>query len=67
MFSPTLATVGVDNKVSERCKYGMSHPSGFESKKKKDHNFQPTKKQHLLLKERTSSAIVGRLFCKGMF
>ena len=39
MFSPTLATVGVNKKVPERHKYGMSHPSGFESEKEKDCDF----------------------------
>ena len=42
MFCPTLATVGVDKKVPEICKYGMSHPSGFESENR---DFQPTKKR----------------------
>ena len=45
VFSPTLATVGVDKKVPERCKYVTSHPGGFEREKEKDRNFQPTKKQ----------------------
>ena len=43
VFSPTLATFGVD-KVPERRKYGMSDPSGLESEKEKDCDFQPTKK-----------------------
>ena len=47
VFFPTLATVGVDKKVPERRKYGMSHPSGFESEKEKDRDFQPTKKQRM--------------------
>ena len=46
MFSPTLANIGVDKKVPERRKYGMSHPNGFESEKEKDHDFQPTEKWH---------------------
>ena len=45
MFSPTLATVGADKKVPEKRKYGMSHPSGFESEKEKDRDFQPIKKR----------------------
>ena len=43
VFSSTLATFGVD-KVPERRKYGMSDPSGLESEKEKDCDFQPTKK-----------------------
>ena len=33
----------VDKKVPERCKCGRSHPSGLESEKEKDHDFQLTK------------------------
>ena len=45
VFSPTLAIIGVDEKVPERCKYEMSHHNGFESEKNKDCNFPPIKKQ----------------------
>ena len=34
VISPTLATVGVDKKVLERRKYGMSDPSGLRVKKR---------------------------------
>ena len=33
VISPTLATIGVNKKVLERRKYGMSDPSGFESER----------------------------------
>ena len=44
VLSLTLATFSVDKKVQERCKYGTSDRSVFESKKGKEDDFQPTKK-----------------------
>ena len=44
VLSLTLATFSVDKKVQERCKYGTSDRSVFESEKGKEDDFQPTKK-----------------------
>ena len=33
VFSPTLATVGINKVVPERCKYGMTDQSVLESEK----------------------------------
>ena len=65
VFSPILATVGVDKKVPERRKYGISDWNGFEEEKDDICNLQRSASQrHLLLNESRS---LGSLFRGGSF
>ena len=69
VLSLTLATF---SKVQERCKYGTSDRSVFESEKGKEDDFQPTKKCRTKpfapIKENSAvswSAIIGSEFQRG--